>query len=408
MKGEGCPLGTAYFDILRLVAKGDFAAACERLWETNPLPGVTGRLAPEVYGATQVYNRRGERISLRGIERFLDDQGIFSKTPRSEKPSRQRVAVVGSGVSGLTAAFWFARCGYSVTVFESAHVLGGSLGYAYGEFSLPERVLKNILGRLGGQGVQCVTNALVGRSPTLEELAEDKGFSAVLLATGAGVTTPLAIPGEASAGVLTAEEVMKLWRWLKGGQGASAAPAVLGSKVLVVGSGGIAFEAARTAVRLGKEVVMLVQGAEGDIRVPSTIVREACEEGIKIKTFARPVKVETDSSGCVKGLVCHVLDYRIDSQGHLNVVDEEDSEFLLEGRTVINASGAEAATLFFKDVPGLELGDRGAIVVRDGGATTSLRKVFAAGRVVNPDFSLLEEMLSVKRAAGEIEKFFHS
>ncbi len=272
----------------------------------------------------------------------------------------------------------------------------------------PERALRVVLERLRLQGVQFVTNTLVGRAPTLEELADEKGFSAVLLATGAGMMKPLAIPGDSSAGVLSADEAMKLWRWMRGGRELYMTPAFLGSKVIVVGSGAIAFEAARTAVRLGKEVVLLVRGSESEIKAPASIVRDAFEEGIKIKTFARPVKVETDSSDCVKGLVCHILDYRVDSAGHLNVIDAEDSEFLLEGQTIINASGHMPETLFVKGTPGLELSEEGCVVVKDGGATTTMRKVFAAGRVIHPDFGLLEEMLSAKRAAGEIEKFFHS
>jgi glutamate synthase (NADPH/NADH) small chain len=408
LKGAGCPLGTSYFDVLRLLAKGDCLAAYEKLVETNPLPGITGRLASEPYEATQVYNRRGERISLRGMERFLDDVASRAKASPGVHRGRQRIAIVGSGISGLTAAVWLVRAGYSVTVFESAHVLGGSLSYAYGEFSIPERALRSLLDRLRAQGVQFTANTLVGRAPTLIELADEKGFSAILLATGAGVMKPLAIPGDSSAGVLGADEMMKLWRWMRGGREAYMTPGFLGPKVIVVGIGTMAFEAARTAVRLGKEAVVLVRGPESEIKASANIVREAFEEGVKIKTFARPVKVDADSSGCVRGLACHILDYRVDRDGRLNVVDEEDSEFLLEAQTIINASGDEPETLFFKGTPGLELNEQGAVVVKDGGATTTMRKVFAAGRVANPDFSLLEEMLSAKRAVEEMKKFFHS
>ncbi|MBF0122066.1 MAG: FAD-dependent oxidoreductase [Candidatus Omnitrophica bacterium] len=408
VKGSGCPLGTSYFDVLRLLAKGDCSGAYEKLLETNPLPGITGRVASDPYEVTQVYNRQGQRISLRGIERFLDDMIPAGKADLSSRRGRQKIAIVGSGVSGLSAASWLVRAGHSVTVLESAHVLGGSLSYAYGEFSIPERALRVLLERLRVQGVQFMSNTLVGRAPTLVELADEKGFSAVLLATGSGMVKPLLIPGDASAGVLPADEAMKLWRWMRAGQESYTTSAFLGGKVIVVGSGTIAFEVARTAVRLGKEVMILVRGAENEIKAPASIVREAFEEGIKIKTFARPVKVEADSSGCVKGLVCHILDYRVDQAGHLNVVDEDDSELLLEAQTIINASGHEPETLVLKGTPGLEFNEQGCVVVKDGGAATTMRKVFAAGRVTNLDFGLVEDILSAKRAAGEIEKFFHS
>jgi glutamate synthase (NADPH) small chain len=402
VKGPGCPLGTDFFAVLRPLAKGDLVAAFEKLVETNPLPGVTGRLAPEVFPETQVYNKKGERISLRTIERFLADHTRVRKTAERPLKARQKIVIVGSGVTGLSAALRLIRRGYRVVVLESSHVLGGSLSYLYPEFRLPSRAVEEVLTHVMESGVEFVTNSILGRDVELNELV-DKDCGAVLLCCGAGLPKGLGIPGEDSAGVIAVEDFFKMRHWMKAGIPPYATPLEVGAKVVIAGAGERAFDAARVLVRLGREATIVVEGSESHLGVDAQMACLASEEGVKVRTFARPKKVLADQSGCVKGLVCQQLDYRIDPEGNLRIVEEPDAEFTLSADTVMVASGVEPDTLFLKGSSALEFTPHGALVTVRGSAATALRKVFAAGRVVEPNLSLLERIVAGEKAAGEIE-----
>jgi glutamate synthase (NADPH/NADH) small chain len=404
VKGEGCPLGTDIFAVLRPLAKGDVVAAFEKLLETNPLPGVTGRLAPEMYAETQVFNKKGERISLRAVERFLADHTKVRKSVERSQKLKQKLVIVGSGPTGLSAASRFIRHGYQVTVLESSHVLGGSLSYLYPEFRLPARVVEAALSYLGQSGVEFTTNAILGQDVALEELL-DKDCSAVLLTCGAGVPKSLGLPGEEAAGVIAVEDFLKLRHWMKAGIPPYATPLDMGQKVVIAGAGERAFDAARILVRLGRTVTIVIEGSESHLGVDPEMARLAAEEGVKVRTFARPKKVLADQSGCVKGLACQQLDYRIDANGALHIVEESDVELTLEADTVLTTAGVEADTLFLKGTDGLTFGPDGVLGTAPGSAATPVRKVFAAGRVVDLSLTLLERIMAGRKAASEIENF---
>jgi glutamate synthase (NADPH/NADH) small chain len=404
VKGQGCPLGTDFFAVLRPLAKGDAASALEKLLETNPLPGVTGRLAPEVYVETQAYNKKGERISLRSIERFLSDSARVRKTAERPLKSKQKIVIVGSGPTGMSAAFRIIRRGYHVVVLESSHVLGGSLSYLYPEFRLPSKVVEEALNYLSESGVEFTTNAILGRDVVLEEML-DKDCSAVLLCCGAGVPRSLGIPGEESAGVVAVEDFFKMRHWMKAGIAPYSTPLVVGPKVVIVGGGERVFDAARILVRLNRAVTIVIEGSESHLGVDAEMARVASEEGVTVRTFARPKSVQADQSGCVKGLVCHQLDYRIDSEGNLRIVEEPDAEFMLPADTVMTASGEGAGSFFLKETGGLQFSPEGTLATVRGSAMTTCRKVFAAGRVVNTNLSLLERIQAGLNAAGEVENF---
>jgi glutamate synthase (NADPH/NADH) small chain len=182
-------------------------------------------------------------------------------------------------------------------------------------------------------------------------------------------------------------------------------PFEVGPQVVIAGAGERAFDAARVLVRLGREALIVVEGSESHLGIDAEMARLASEEGVKVRTFARPKKVLADQSGCVKGLVCHQLDYRIDPGGNLRIVEEPDAEFTLPADTVMVASGVEPDTLFLKGSGGFEFGPQGALVTVRGSAATAVRKVFAAGRVVEPNLSLLERIMAGEKAATEIESF---
>ncbi|MBF0570089.1 MAG: FAD-dependent oxidoreductase [Candidatus Omnitrophica bacterium] len=408
VKGLPCPLGTDHFAVLRLLAKGDLAGAHAKLLETNPLPGVTGRLVPEPFDGVQAYNRKGERVSLRAIERFLADAVRPSRPPEVAHRAKQKVAVVGSGLAGLTAASVLSRAGHPVTVFESSHVLGGTAAYAYGEFVLPEKAVAAVIEQIRLDGVEFIPNTIVGRSLLIEEILEDRGYPAILLATGAGPARSLGVSGESSAGIFGADEAMKLLRWMKAGQPQFTTPDFLGQKVVVVGGSEIGLAVARTAVRLGKEALLIVRGPEGEIKSSAQQVKEAAEEGVKFKTFSNPVRIKTDSSGCVEALVCRHTDFKLNAQGQLALVEDGEIEFEVEADTLINASAQGAATLFLKNVPGLELTADGAVALKGRTSEATLRKVFAAGQVVDPGLSVLGLILAGKAAVADIQRSFQS
>lgn len=403
VKGDTCALGTDYFSVLRPLAKNDLSQAFSALFSFNPLAGVTGRLCPEPFIETQVFNKKGDRISMRAIEHFLADHARV-KEPPFPAGSRQKIAVIGSGPAGLTAAWALRQNGFRVTVFEMSHVMGGSLSYAYPEFRLPSRAVVSSIMFLQECGVEFCPNVLAGRDIMPAELF-DRGFAAVILACGAGLARMLGIPGEEAAGVRTVEDLLKARHWMKAGVEPYTTPFDIGRKVVVAGSGEKAFDSARVLVRLARQVTVVVSGSESHAGVSEAMIREATEEGVQLSTFSRPRKVLKDAGGQVKGLVCDRLDYRIDTRGRLNVVADSGGEFTLEADTLITCAGNEPDTLFLRKIPGISVGADGSLAMKPGTWETTVSGVFACGHLVSPAAGLLEVMVSSKRLVAHIERF---
>ncbi len=407
VKGQGCPLTADIFPILKLLAQKDVRGAALKLFEADPLAAVTSRLAPEFFNETQVYNRKAARISLRAIQRFLADRFSGTRPIDAAGISRKaKVAVIGSGPVGLMTALFLGREGYAVTVFESSSFPGGSLAAFYPEFRLPAAVVNAVLTRCAAEGVEFKLNVLFPRTISADELFDEGGFSAVLLAAGASVPERLGIAGEDAAGVISASKMLFLARAMRAGREPYTTPVFIGGKVVVAGHDEMAFDAARTALRMGAAVTMVINGAETDIRVSGDLVREAAEEGVKFKTFSAPVSVKSEA-GCAKALVCRHLDYRVDDAGRLTVVEHSDAEFELAADTIIVSHGTRANTKFLSEIPGLDLNLDGSVWLKPDSSYTSVRKIFAAGHVTRPGASLLEVLIDARRAASEITAYLN-
>ncbi len=403
LKGSACTLGTDHLAVLRLLVKKDLTGAFEKLVDTNPFAAITGRLCAEPYAETQVFNRQSERISVRAIERFLADH-VKVKPPVSSPRLKQKVAVIGSGPSGLMAAWELSKKGYRVSVFDQARIAGGSLAFGWPEFLLPFNVMEQVIRFLTERGIVVELNTVFGRNITLAGL-KDAGFKAVILATGAGVSTPLDISGGSVAGVFGASDLLRAWRESRLEGDAMNAFFPAGKKIVVAGGGLAGLHIARIGVRLGREVLVVLSGSDADMKADAWLVREAAEEGIKFKTFMRPEKIQEDALGCFKALVCRPVDYRVDKEGRLSVVADDETEITFEADTLIVAAGNEANTLFYRTQPGLTFKEDGSLLLKADSTSTELRGVFAAGAVIDPLSGLLEAMVSGKRAAVEADHY---
>ena len=403
-KGDPCPLGTDIFAVLRHVAAGDFSSAYGLLLATNPLPAVTGRLCPEVFVETQVFNRKSECVSWRAIERFIGDHARAPRPPAVRQ--RQKVAVIGSGPAGLTAAFYLRRQGFRVTVFEASHVPGGSLGYAYPPFRLPVQVLNRIFLFLKEEGIDVQCNVLFGRGLLADELW-DKGYAALLLACGAGFPVPFSAQGADAAGIFPVEEFLRFRHWMKAGDERYRTPLAVGGSVVLAGQGEKMFDAARILVRLGRRVTVLINGSETHAGVDAATLREASEEGVKIQTFVRPVSAVKDHAGCIRFLECERMDYKIDPQGRLNMVAAaEDARFSLDLDTFITCFGGSPDTMFLRDIPGLEPDIEGCLRLRPGAlCETAVNGIFACGHLLAPAADIATVINSARNASVEIAKF---
>ena len=309
--------------------------------------------------------------------------------------------MIGSGPAGLSAAWGLACAGYAPVVFEAAPFPGGTLGYRFGPFQFPSQALQGLLRRCQLAGITFITDFLFGRTDSPKGMLE-QGFGAVLLTAGVSSAKPLGIPKEGAGGVIPADVVLKAVNWR------GEDPELwLGAKVVVVGEIEPAFAAARTAIRMERKVTVVIRGPETHIQANPAFVRHAVEEGVQLKAFSKPRRILTGPNGCVNGLVCCYLDYRMDVNGRMVMVEDDAGEFTLDADTLITAGGWEADTFFLRDVPGLEFNSDGSLRTKPESAGTSLPGVFAAGGVVEPEMAMTDTILSGIRAAQEIDRYLN-
>ena len=365
---EGCPVNVRIPEFIAKVRERDFKAAYEIITSTNALPALSGRVCPQ---ETQCESKcvrgiKGEPVAIGRLERFVADWYRENVNAMPEKvPSNGiKVAVVGSGPAGLTCASDLAKKGYQVSVFEALHTAGGVLVYGIPEFRLPKAIVANEVTKLQAQGVEVMTNMVIGRVLTIDELFE-MGYKAIFVGSGAGLPMFMGIPGESLKGVLSANEYLTRTNLMKAYNADSDTPVIKSKAVAVVGGGNVAMDAARCAMRLGAEHVYVVY-RRGEAEMPARLEEQhhAKEEGIEFKTLTNPVEIVADETGRVCGMKCVKMELgEPDASGRRRPIVVPDSEFMLDVDTVIMSLGTSPNPLIRSTTPGLETNRKGCLIV---------------------------------------------
>ena len=418
---NGCPVNIAIPDFITKVAEGDFAAAYDVIHKSSSLPAVCGRVCPQETQCEGKCTRgiKGEPVAIGRLERFVADWHNAHSTAAPVLPPKNghKVAVIGSGPSGLTCAGDLAKLGYEVTVYEALHLAGGVLVYGIPEFRLPKSIVQKEIDNLKALGVKIETNMVIGRVLTIEELKTEHGYDAIFVGSGAGLPMFMNIPGENLKGVFSANEFLTRSNLMKAYLPDSTTPIHRGRNVAVVGGGNVAMDAARTAKRLGAENVYIVyrRGME-ELPARREEVEHAMEEGIIFKTLCNPIellpaKVEDPRDpayGSVAAMRCVRMELgEPDASGRRRPVAVEGSEFEMDVDCVIMSLGTSPNPLIKSTTPGLETKKRGEIVADENGLT-SIEGVYAGGDAVTGAATVILAMGAGKTAAAAIDKYIQS
>ena len=413
---EGCPVNVEIPKFIKAVSEENFAEAIKILKRKNSLSTVCGRVCPQENQCESkcVLGIKGEPVAIGRLERFVADYARehgLDKAEVSEIVAKgKKVAIVGSGPSGLTAAGDLAKLGYDVTIYEAFHVAGGVLMYGIPQFRLPKEIVQHEIKALKDLGVKIVVNAVIGRTFTIKELMEEEGFDAVYVGTGAGLPYFMDIDGENLNGVYSANEFLTRVNLMKAYQFPKVAtPVYCGKKAAIVGAGNVAMDAARTAKRLGAEHVYIVyRRGEDEMPARKEEIHHAKEEGIELRLLNNPVRILGDDKGWVNGLECVKMELgEPDASGRRSPVEVKGSEYVLDVDMVVMAIGQGPNPLIKQTTPELEVNKRGNIVANEVGAT-SIPGVFAGGDIVTGAATVISAMGAGKRAAAAIDEYLNN
>ena len=410
---EGCPVNVRIPEFIAKVRERDFKAAYEIITSTNALPALSGRVCPQ---ETQCESKcvrgvKGEPVAIGRLERFVADwyRENVNAMPEKAESNGIKVAVVGSGPAGLTCASDLAKKGYQVSVFEALHTAGGVLVYGIPEFRLPKAIVANEVTKLQAQGVEVMTNMVIGRVLTIDELFE-MGYKAVFVGSGAGLPMFMGIPGESLKGVLSANEYLTRTNLMKAYNNDSDTPVIHSKAVAVVGGGNVAMDAARCAMRLGAEHVYVVY-RRGEAEMPARLEEQhhAKEEGIEFKTLCNPVEILGDENGSVCGMKCIRMELgEPDASGRRRPVEVPGSEFVLDVDTVIMAIGTSPNPLIRTTTAGLDANKWGCLIVNEDTMQTTKDGVYAGGDAVTGAATVILAMGAGKKAAASIDEYIKS
>jgi glutamate synthase (NADPH/NADH) small chain len=410
----GCPVAVDIPGFIGLIREGKFGEAARTIKETNVLPAVCGRVCPQEdqCEAVCVLGKKGEPVAIGRLERFAADWEREHGEPQkvaTAPPTGKKVAIVGSGPAGLTCAADLAKRGHDVTIFEALHEMGGVLVYGIPEFRLPKRILKVEVEALKDLGVKLQTSAVIGKLDTIEELMEEEGFDAVFVATGAGLPMFMDIPGENLLGVYSANEYLtrsNLMRAYDFGQSADT-PIARGKRVMVIGGGNVAMDAARTALRLGADKVILAyRRSRDEMPARNEEIHHAEEEGIDFHLLTVPVEFLGDDKGWVRAAMMQKMELgEPDESGRRRPVPIEGSEYETPIDVAVIAIGAGANPLISSTTPDLEVNRWGYIVADPETGATSIPGVYAGGDIVTGSATVIEAMGAGRRAAAAMDAY---
>ena len=415
---SGCPVNIHIPEFITKVKEGDFEGAYKIISKTSSLPAVCGRVCPQETQceAKCVRGIKGEPVGIGRLERFVADwhNAHSDEIPECDEKNGRKVAVVGSGPSGLTCAGDLAKRGYDVSVFEALHTAGGVLVYGIPEFRLPKSIVKKEVDNLKKMGVEIVTNVIIGKTLTVDELFES-GFEAVFIGSGAGLPNFMGIPGESYKGVYSANEFLTRSNLMKAYKEDPDTPIMKGGRVAVVGGGNVAMDAARTALRLGAEKVYIVYRRSMDeLPARREEVEHAEEEGIEFRLLCNPTEIlgyenhedkRDPKNGFVTGMKCIRMELgEPDERGRRRPVEIPDSEFVLDVDAVIMSIGTSPNPLIKSTTRGLDVNSRGGIIVNECGATTKVG-VYAGGDAVTGAATVISAMGAGKIAAKAIDEY---
>lgn len=414
---KGCPVNVNIPAFIQEVKADNMDDALKIIKEVNSLPAVCGRVCPQEEQCEKycVLAKKGEAVGIGRLERYVADLGLEKNEEiiaNKIMPDAQKVAIVGSGPAGLTAAGDLAKKGYKVTVFEALHAPGGVLVYGIPEFRLPkEKVVKAEIDNLRKLGVEIVVNSIAGKIFNIDELMTEEGFDAVFIGTGAGLPFFMDIPGESLNGVYAANEFLTRCNLMKAYKSVEyGTPIHVGKKVAVVGGGNVAMDAARTALRLGAEDVYIVyRRSEAELPARLEEVHHAKEEGIKFQLLTNPIEIIGNDRDWVTALKCVEMELgEPDESGRRRPVEVENSEFELPVDTVVIAIGQGPNPLIQSTTPGLDTTKRGNIIAKEETGATSKEGVFAGGDIVTGAATVILAMGAGKKAAKAIDEYLIS
>jgi len=410
---SACPVQIDIPAFIACVAEEDMEGAYKVLSASSALPAVCGRVCPQENQCEGkcVRGVKGESVAIGRLERFVADwhREHSDETPSVPEQNGHKVAIIGAGPSGLTAAGDLAKLGYQVTVFEALHLAGGVLVYGIPEFRLPKAIVQREIDGLKAMGVEILTNMVIGKVLTIDELFE-MGYEAAYIASGAGLPRFMGIPGESLKGVYSANEYLTRINLMKAYLPGSKTPIMKSSKVAVVGGGNVAMDAARSAKRLGADEVYIVyRRGMAELPARKEEVEHAEEEGIIFKTLTNPVEVLGDENGFVCGMKCVEMELgEPDASGRRRPVVKEGSEFTLDVDTMIMSIGTSPNPLIRSTTPGLETNRHGCIVTNGEDGLTSREGVYAGGDAVTGAATVILAMGAGKQAAKAIDAYIKS
>ena len=407
----GCPVMVKIPDFVAKVAEGEFEEAYQIISETSSLPAICGRVCPQETQCEGVCARgvKGMPVAIGRLERFVADWHAANYGDEEIKPAEgngHKVAIVGAGPAGLACAGDLINKGYEVTVFESLHKTGGVLVYGIPQFRLPKEIVAAEVSKLEAKGVKFVTDAIIGRSITVDELIKEEGFESVFVGTGAGLPSFMNIPGENLLGVVSANEYLTRINLMKAYKDEYDTPIMHPKKIAVVGGGNVAMDAARCAKRMGAdEVYVIYRRSADEIPARAEEIHHAVEEGIIFNYLTNPVQVIGDDKGNVTGIECVRMELgEADASGRRRPVEIKGSNFVFDVDYVIMSIGTRLNKLILETTDNLEANSRGGIGTDDN-AATNRPEIFAGGDAVTGAATVIKAMGAGKTAAAGIDEY---